>query len=160
VRVLAAVGTQAKAERLRKLGCERLIVYREHDFVAAVKDNVGAVDVVLDIVGGSYVPRNLSILAPGGRHVSLSFMEGAAVSVDLGVVMSKSLMLTSSTLRPKTSDEKARLKRAIEHHAWPLVAAGHVCAVVHADVPLAEAAEAHRILEASEHVGKVVLTCR
>jgi NADPH2:quinone reductase len=159
-RVLATVGTQAKAERLRKLGCERPIVYREEDFVAAAKESVGAVDVVLDIIGGSYVPRNLSILAPGGRHVSLSFMEGAAVSVDLGVVMSKSLTLTSSTLRPKTSDEKARLKRAIEHHAWPLVAAGRVFAVVHTELPLAAVAEAHRILEASEHVGKVVLSCR
>lgn len=82
-RVLATVGTMAKAERLRKLGCERPIVYREHDFVVAVKESVGSVDVVLDIIGGSYMPRNLSILAPGGRHVSLSFMEGAAVSVDL-----------------------------------------------------------------------------
>lgn len=159
-RVLATIGTAAKAEKLRALGCMLPIVYRDEDFVTAVKDGVGAVDVVLDIIGGSYVPRNLSILGAGGRHVSLSFMEGAAVSVDLGVVMSKNLTLTSSTLRPKSADEKARLKRAIEHHAWPLVTAGRVRAVVHAELPLGAAAEAHRILEASEHVGKVVLSCR
>lgn len=159
-RVLATVGTPAKAERLRALGCERPILYRDEDFVAAVQESTGTVDVVLDIVGGSYVPRNLSILAPGGRHVSLSFMEGAAVTVDLGVVMSKSLMLTSSTLRPKPADEKARLTRAIVHHAWPLILSGRVGAVVHAEVPLTNAAEAHRMVEASEHIGKVVLACR
>lgn len=115
---------------------------------------------MLDIVGGLSVPRNFSILRPGGRHVSLSVMEGAVVSVDLGVVMSKNLTLTSSTLRPKTSDDKARLKSAIEHHAWPLVAAGRVGAIVHCNLPLAAVAEAHRILEASEQVGKVILSCR
>ena len=99
------------------------------------------------------------ILAAGGRHVSLSFLESAMASIDLGPVMGKSLTLTSSTLRPKSADEKARLKRAIEHHAWPLIASGRVKAVVHAEFPLAESSKAHAMLEASEHIGKVVLKC-
>lgn len=159
-RVVATVGSKEKAAAIAALGCHHPIVYRDEDFVAAIKDKVGMVDVVLDIIGGSYVARNLAVMAPGGRHVNVAFMEAAVVPVDLGVVMGKSLVLTSSTLRPKSADEKARLKRAVEHHAWPQIVSGRVRAVVHADVPLAQAAEAHRILEASEHVGKVVLSCR
>ena len=155
----ATVGSQKKQSALTALGCTNSILYKNEDFTAAIKDATSGrgVDVVLDIVGGSYVSRNISILAPGGRHVSLSFLEGSAVSIDLGPVMGKNLTLTSSTLRPKTSDEKARLKRAIEHHAWPLITSGRVHAVVHAELPLAQAGKAHAILEASEHIGKVVL---
>jgi NADPH:quinone reductase-like Zn-dependent oxidoreductase len=103
--------------------------------------------------------RNISILAAGGRHVSLSFLESATASIDLGPVMGKSLTLTSSTTRPKTPDDKARLKRAVERQAWPLIASGKVKAVVHPELPLAEAGKAHAMLEASDHIGKVVLKC-
>lgn len=155
----ATVGSKDKQAVLAALGCTQSVLYKETDFTTAIKEATSArgVDVVLDIVGGSYVPRNISILAPGGRHVSLSFLESSTAAIDLGPVMGKSLTLTSSTLRPKSADEKARLKRAIEHHAWPLITSGRVKAVVHADFPLAEAAKAHAMLEASQHIGKVLL---
>jgi putative PIG3 family NAD(P)H quinone oxidoreductase len=158
-RAYATVGSKDKQAALEALGCTQSILYKETDFTAAIKKATDArgVDVVLDIVGGSYVPRNISILAPGGRHVSLSFLESSTAAIDLGPVMGKSLTLTSSTLRPKSADEKARLKRAIEHHAWPLITSGRVKAVVHAEFPLTEAAKAHAMLEASQHVGKVLL---
>lgn len=158
----ATVGSKDKQKTLAALGCTKSILYKDEDFTEVVKSATGGrgVDVVLDIVGGSYVPRNISILAPGGRHVSLSFLESSQTTIDLGPVMSRSLTLTSSTLRPKTSDEKARLKRAIEHHAWPLITAGRVKAVVHAEFALDQADKAHAMLEASGHVGKVVLRCR
>jgi NADPH2:quinone reductase len=157
----ATVGSKQKQSALADLGCTASILYKDEDFTTAIKDLTGGrgVDVVLDIVGGSYVPRNISLLAAGGRHVSLSFLESAAATIDFGPVMGKSLTLTSSTLRPKSADEKARLKRAIEHHAWPLITSGRVKAVVHAEFPLAEAAKAHAMLEASQHTGKVVLRC-
>ena len=157
----ATVGSRQKQAALADLGCTASILYKDEDFTTAIKDLTGGrgVDVVLDIVGGSYVPRNISILAAGGRHVSLSFLESATAAIDFGPVMGKSLTLTSSTLRPKSADEKARLKRVIEHHAWPLITSGRVKAVVHAEFPLAEAAKAHAMLEASEHIGKVVLRC-
>jgi NADPH2:quinone reductase len=157
----ATVGAKNKQAALAALGCARSILYKDEDFAEVIKSVTGGrgVDVVIDIVGGSYVQRNISILAPGGRHVSLSFLEGSQTTIDLGPVMGKSLTLTSSTLRPKAPDEKARLKRAIEHHAWPLITSGRVKAVVHAEFALAEAGKAHAVLEASEHVGKVVLRC-
>lgn len=158
-RAYATVGSKDKQAALEALGCTQSILYKETDFTAAIKKatDTRGVDVVLDIVGGSYVPRNISILAPGGRHVSLSFLESSTAAIDLGPVMGKSLTLTSSTLRPKSADEKARLKRAIEHHAWPLITSGRVKAVVHAEFPMTEAAKAHAMLEASQHVGKVLL---
>lgn len=157
----ATVGSKDKQAALAALGCAKSILYKDEDFTTAIKDATGGrgVDVVIDIVGGSYVARNISILAAGGRHVSLSFLESSTASIDLGPVMGKSLTLRSSTLRPKTTDDKARLKRAVEQHAWPLVTSGRVKAVVHAELPLAEAGKAHAILEASEHIGKVVLKC-
>jgi NADPH2:quinone reductase len=157
----ATVGAKSKQSALAALGCAKSILYKDEDFTEVIKSATEGrgVDVVIDIVGGSYVPRNISILAPGGRHVSLSFLESSQTAIDLGPVMGKSLTLTSSTLRPKTPDEKARLKRAIEHHAWPLITSGRVKAVVHAEFPLAEAGKAHAMIEASEHVGKVVLRC-
>lgn len=159
--VFATAGTKEKAALLHKLGCAHPIVYRNQDFVSVIGEarGVRGVDVVLDIIGGSYIPRNLEALGPGGRHVSVAFMESANITLDFTVVMRKSLTLTSSTLRPKPADEKARLKRALERHVWPFVEAGRVRPIIHAELPLAEAAEAHRILEASEQAGKVVLRC-
>lgn len=158
-KVLATVGTAEKAEAIRSIGCDRPIVYMREDFVAiALEETCGrGVDVVLDIVGGPYIARNLSALGNNGRHVSISFMQGSVVPIDLGVVMGKTLRLTASSLRPKDGDEKARIARAVEKHAWPLVGRGKVRPLIHKVLPLSEAAAAHAMLEASAHIGKVVL---
>lgn len=160
-RVIGTVGSAEKAAAVAALGAEA-IDYRAQDFVAAVADLTGGagVDVVLDIVGGPYVARNLEVLAYGGRHVGLSFMQGAVVPLDLGIVMRKGLYLTSSTLRPRSVEEKAAIARGVARHVLPLVRAGKVRPVIWRTLPLAEAAEAHRLLEANANIGKVVLLPR
>lgn len=155
---IATVGSDAKKAAVAALGAIA-INYRTDDFVAVARDATGGrgVDVVLDIVGGSYVARNLEALAPGGRHVSLSFIEGGVVPIDLGLVMRKGLYLTSSTLRPKPDDEKSAIAAALRAEILPLVAAGEIRPVIWRILPLGEAAQAHRILEANENIGKVLL---
>lgn len=157
-KVVATVGSDAKKAAIAALGAIA-VNYRSENFVASALAATGGkgVDVVLDIVGGSYVTRNLEALAPGGRHVSLSFMEGAVVPIDLGMVMRKGLYLTSSTLRPKSDTEKAAIAEALHAEILPLVATGAVAPLIWRTLPLAEAAEAHRILEANENIGKVLL---
>lgn len=155
---IATVGSDTKKKAVEALGAIA-INYRTDDFVAAARDASGGrgVDVVLDIVGGSYVARNLEALASGGRHVSLSFMEGGLVPIDLGLVMRKGLHLTSSTLRPKSDDEKSAIAAALRAEVMPLVASGEVRPQIWLTLPLGEAAQAHRILEANENIGKVML---
>lgn len=155
---IATVGSETKKKAVEALGAIA-INYRTDDFVAAARDASGGrgVDVVLDIVGGSYVARNLEALAPGGRHVSLSFMEGGLVPIDLGLVMRKGLYLTSSTLRPKSDDEKSAIATALRAEVMPLVASGEVRPLIWRTLPLGEAAQAHRILEANENIGKVLV---
>jgi putative PIG3 family NAD(P)H quinone oxidoreductase len=156
--VIATVGSDAKKKAVEALGAIA-INYRTDDFVVAARDATSGrgVDVVLDIVGGSYVTRNLDALAPGGRHVSLSFMEGGVVPIDLGLVMRKGLYLTSSTLRPKSDEEKTAIAAALRAEVLPLVASGEVRPLIWRTLPLGEAAQAHRILEANENIGKVLL---
>lgn len=156
--MIATVGSDSKKAAVAALGATA-INYRREDFVASAHATTGGkgVDVVLDIVGGSYVARNLEALASGGRHVSLSFMEGAVVPVDLGMVMRKGLYLTSSTLRPKSDAEKEAIAEALRAEILPLVETGAVAPLIWRTLPLAEAAEAHRILEANENIGKVLL---
>jgi putative PIG3 family NAD(P)H quinone oxidoreductase len=160
--VIATVGSEEKAEAVRKLGAARVVVRTREDFVAVVAQVTAGrgVDVVLDIVGGSYIARNLAALAMGGRHVSLSFLEGAVVSVDFAVLMAKSLTLTSSTLRPKSSAEKSRLADQIRLCVWPFVSDGRLRPVIHATFPLESAAAAHALMELNKNIGKVVLTTR
>ncbi|KZD23837.1 NAD(P)H-quinone oxidoreductase [Tardiphaga robiniae] len=155
---IATVGSDAKKKAVEALGAIA-INYRTDDFVVATRDATAGrgVDVVLDIVGGSYVARNLDALAPGGRHVSLSFMEGGVVPIDLGLVMRKGLYLTSSTLRPKSDEEKTAIAAALRAEVLPLVASGEVRPLVWRPLPLSQAAQAHRILEANENIGKVLL---
>lgn len=159
-RVVATAGGAEKVAALRQLGVWRAIDRHSEDFVAVILEETQGhgVDVVLDNVGGDYVARNLSVLASGGRHVSLSFMQGAKIELDLQQVMRKGLILTSSTLRPKSDAEKARLAQCISKHLLPLIAAGKIAPVVYQTVPLAQAADAHRILEANANIGKVLLT--
>jgi len=158
-RVVATAGGAEKVAALRQLGVWRAIDRHSEDFVAVILEETQGrgVDVVLDNVGGEYVARNLSVLASGGRHVSLSFMQGAKIELDLQQVMRKGLILTSSTLRPKSAAEKARLAQCISKHLLPLIAVGKIAPVVYHTVPLAQAADAHRILEANANIGKVLL---
>ena len=158
-RVVATAGGAEKVAALRQLGVWRAIDRHSEDFVAVILEETQGrgVDVVLDNVGGDYVARNLSVLASGGRHVSLSFMQGAKIELDLQQVMRKGLILTSSTLRPKSDAEKARLAQCISKHLLPLIAAGKIAPVVYQTLPLAQVADAHRILEANANIGKVLL---
>lgn len=158
-RVVATAGGAEKIAALQQLGVWRAIDRHGEDFVDIILAATGerGVDVVLDNVGGEYVARNLSVLAPGGRHVSLSFMQGATIELDLQQVMRKGLSLTSSTLRPKSLAEKTRLAQGISKHLLPLIAAGKIAPRIYQTLPLAQAAEAHRILEANANIGKVLL---
>ncbi|MXP54400.1 NAD(P)H-quinone oxidoreductase [Pantoea sp. Seng] len=158
-KVFATAGGADKIAALQQLGVCRAIDRHHEDFVFVIEDETQGrgVDVVLDNVGGDYVARNLSALAPGGRHVSLSFMQGAKVELDLQLVMRKGLSLTSSTLRPKSAAEKARLAQNISKHLLPLMASGKISPIIHTTLPLAQAADAHRILEANANIGKVLL---
>ncbi|WP_256977127.1 NAD(P)H-quinone oxidoreductase [Bordetella genomosp. 10] len=158
-RVIATAGRPDRLPALREMGASEAICYRDTDFVAACLDYTRGqgVDVVLDMVGGDYVGRNLQTLAFGGRHVSLSFLQGSSVTIDLLTLMQKQLSLHSSTMRPQTDAEKARMAAAIARHVLPLVADGRIRPRVRETLPLAQAARAHRLLEGGEVFGKIVL---
>jgi NADPH:quinone reductase len=158
-RVLATAGSDEKCRACMALGAEHAINYRTTDFVAAVHEHTAGrgVDLVLDIMGGSYVPRNLSALALDGRLVQIGLLEGPAATIDLRRVLVRRLTLTGSTLRARSVDEKGRIAAALRREVWPLVEAGRVKPLVAATFPLAEAAAAHRLMESSAHIGKIVL---
>jgi putative PIG3 family NAD(P)H quinone oxidoreductase len=158
-RVLATVGSAEKQRACEALGAERAIDYRREDFVAAVRESTGGrgVDLILDMVGGPYVSRNLDALAVGGRLVQIAWLQGAKVTADFTTLMTKRLTWTGSTLRPRTVEEKASIARALEAEVWPLFAEGKVRVPIHATFPLAEAAKAHALMESSAHIGKIVL---
>jgi len=158
--VYATAGTPEKVAACEALGAVRGINYREHDYVAVCKaatDGRG-VDVILDMVGGLYIPRNVELLAEDGRLVQIALLDGAHATLNFGLVMRRRLTLTGSTLRPRPVAEKARIAQAVEAHVWPWIAAGRVAPRIHATMPLAEAAGAHRLMESSAHIGKIVLT--
>jgi putative PIG3 family NAD(P)H quinone oxidoreductase len=159
-RALATAGSEEKCRACMALGAVHAINYRTTDFVAAVHAQTGGrgVDLILDIMGGSYVPRNLAALAVDGRLVQIGLLEGEPMaSVDLRRILGRRLTLTGSTLRARTVEEKGRIADALRREVWPLVAAGRVKPLVAATFPLAEAAAAHRLMESSAHVGKIVL---
>ena len=162
VRVFATAGTREKCAACEKLGAERAIDYAREDFVAVVAELTAGrgVDVVLDMVGGDYLPRNLASLATDGRLVQIAFLKGPRAEIDLMTVMHRRLTLTGSTLRPRSIEEKGQIARAVRENVWPLIEKGDVRPVLHATFPLAAAAEAHRALEAGRHVGKIVLIVR
>jgi NADPH2:quinone reductase len=159
-RVIATAGSADKCQSCLDLGADRAVNYRTEDFVAAAKQATGGkgVDVILDMVGGGYTDKNLVIAAEDGRIVQIATLGGADAKVNLARLMIKRLTLTGSTLRPRTREVKAGFARALEEKVWPLLAAGKVKVVMDSTFPLAEAAEAHRRLETSQHIGKVVLT--
>jgi putative PIG3 family NAD(P)H quinone oxidoreductase len=158
-RVLATAGSPEKCRACERLGAERGIDYRAEDFVAVAKELTGGrgVDVVLDMVGGDYIARDIECMAVEGRHVSIAFLGGARVSLDFWPVMTRRLTLTGSTLRPRTVEQKGAIAVALRERVWPLLEAGTVRPQVHATFPLAEAAGAHALMESSAHVGKIVL---
>jgi putative PIG3 family NAD(P)H quinone oxidoreductase len=160
-RVFATAGNDLKCRVCEQLGAERAINYHAADFVDAIRAATGnrGVDLILDIVGGSYVPRNLAALAMDGRLVQIGFMEGdPTAAVDFRRVLGRRLTITGSTLRPRSVDEKGQIAAALRREVWPLVEHGAVKPIVYRTFPLAAAAEAHRLMESSEHIGKIVLT--
>jgi NADPH:quinone reductase-like Zn-dependent oxidoreductase len=158
-RVFATAGSAAKCDACERLGAERAINYREADFVAAIRDLTGGrgVDVVLDMVGGEYFARNIEALAVEGRLVEIATQRGAKAELIIPTIMQRRLTITGSTLRPRSVAEKGALARAVHANVWPLVESGAVKPVVFRTFPLARAADAHRLLESSEHIGKLVL---
>jgi NADPH:quinone reductase len=159
-RVIATAGSAEKCQVCRDLGADHAVNYKTDDFVAVVKDATGGhgIDVTLDMVGGDYTERNIAAAAEDGRIVQIATLAGPMTTFTLPRLMMKRLTLTGSTLRPRTRDIKARFARALEKQVWPLYASGRVKVVMDSTFPLAQAADAHRRMETSQHVGKIVLT--
>jgi putative PIG3 family NAD(P)H quinone oxidoreductase len=155
-RVFATAGSDAKCEACLKLGAERAINYRVEDF-AEVMAAEGGAHLILDMVGGDYLPRNLAALADDGRLVQIAVLGGARASLNLAQVMMRRLTITGSTLRPQSLAAKAAIARELEREVWPLLAAGRIAPVIDSEFPLAEAAAAHRRMESSAHIGKILL---
>ena len=159
-RVFATAGSQAKVDACRELGADVAINYREQDFaevVAAETDGAG-VDVILDTVGAKYLPANVRTLAVGGRLVVIGLVGGAKGELNLGALMAKRATVYAAGLRARPLEQKAAIVAGTVAHVWPLIEAGRVRPVIDTVLPLADAAEAHRMVEASGHIGKVVLT--
>jgi putative PIG3 family NAD(P)H quinone oxidoreductase len=158
--VIVTAGSAAKCAAARDLGAAHAIDYRSEDFVERVKDITAGrgVAVVLDMVGGDYVPRNLKCLAEDGRHVSIAVQRGAEATVPLFEIMRRRLTLTGSTLRARDAEFKAMVADELARHVWPQVEAGALKPVIDRTFPLADAAEAHRRMEGGDHIGKIVLT--
>ncbi|RVT82234.1 NAD(P)H-quinone oxidoreductase [Rhodobacteraceae bacterium CCMM004] len=155
-RVFATAGSADKCAACERLGAERAINYREEDFVEVLRGEGGA-DVILDMVGGEYIPRNLRALAEDGRLVQIAFLQGPKVAVNFAPLMVRRLTLTGSTLRPQSAAAKAAIAAAVRREVWPMIAAGQIAPVMDSDFPLADAAAAHARMETSQHIGKIVL---
>jgi NADPH:quinone reductase len=159
-RVFATAGSEKKARACESLGAVRGIDYKTEDFVEVMRAQTKGhgVDITLDMVAGSYVQRNLEIAAVEGRVVTISLLGGSRAEINMGTVLTKRLTLTGSTLRSRTVAQKAAVAEAVRKNVWPLLASGKVRPVIFATFPLAEAGEAHRLMETSNHIGKIVLT--
>ena len=157
--IIVTAGSAGKCARALEIGAAHAIDYRSQDFVAEVKRITGGagVTVVLDMVGGDYVPRNLACLAEEGRHVSIAAQRGASVEIPIWDVMRKRLTLTGSTLRARPAEFKAALAEELRREVWPHLESGRIRPVIHSTFPLADAAGAHRLMDSGEHVGKIVL---
>ncbi|MFI9840343.1 NAD(P)H-quinone oxidoreductase [Nonomuraea sp. NPDC051941] len=150
--VVATVGSAAKGERVRELGADEVINYREEDFADKVR-----ADVILDIMGAKYLAGNVRALRTGGRLVIIGLQGGLKGEIDLGTLLAKRASVHAAALRSRPVDEKGAIVRSVVDNVWPLVSAGAVRPVVHAKLPMSEAAEAHRLLDSGEHVGKILL---
>ncbi len=157
--VLVTAGSAEKCRACESLGAARAINYRSEDFVAVVKEFTGGrgVDVILDMVAGDYVPREMQCLADDGRLVIIALLGGAKATIDLNAVLRRRLVITGSTLRPRPVEFKGAIARRLRSVVWPLLETGRVKPVVYRSFPLVEAAAAHALMESSEHIGKIVL---
>ncbi|MGN5379432.1 NADPH:quinone oxidoreductase [Streptomyces sp. MUSC 14] len=158
-KVAVTAGTKEKLERCAELGADILINYREQDFVAEIKQATGGAgaDVILDNMGAKYLERNVEALAVSGRLAIIGLQGGAKGELNIGTLLSKRAAVSATSLRARPLGEKAAIVAAVREHVWPLIASGRVRPVVDRELPMPEAAEAHRVLEASGHVGKVLL---
>ncbi len=161
-RVFTTAGSADKCAACEALGAERAINYRDEDFVSVLRDltDQAGVDLVLDMVGGDYLPRNIDVLAVDGRHVSIAVLGGAVATFNIQAMMVKRLTLTGSTLRPRSVADKAAIAGSLRAKVWPLLESGRVKPLIHATFPLAEAAKAHALMESGAHIGKIVLIAR
>ncbi|MEQ8664141.1 MAG: NAD(P)H-quinone oxidoreductase [Rhodospirillales bacterium] len=158
-KVFATAGSPEKCKACEDLGADHAINYRDEDFVAVAKaETDGGLDVILDMVGGDYVQKNIKALRPEGRLCYIAFLGGSKTEVDLLPVMLKRLTITGSTLRASSVPFKAAIAANLREKVWPLVAKGQIRPVMHAEFPLEKAAEAHALMESSQHIGKIVLT--
>ncbi len=162
VQALVTVGSEEKARFCREFGADDAINYREEDFVARVKEITGkeGVDVVLDMVGAPYLQKNVSVLRRDGRLVLIAFLQGSRTEFDFMPVMLKRLTITGSTMRPRTVAEKAAIRDALRQEIWPALDAGRLKTHLFATFPLAQARDAHQLMESSRHIGKIVLQVR
>lgn len=156
-RVFATAGSAEKCALCRELGAEAAFNYHDEDFVRPLRA-LGGVDVILDMVGGPYFPRNLEVLAEDGRLVQIAYLQGAKAEIDLSLLMTKRLTISGSTLRPQSPGAKARYAAEIEAALWPHVISGAIRPVIDSEFPLAEAAKAHWRLESAGHKGKIILS--
>jgi len=161
-RVFATAGSAAKCAACERLGAERCVNYREADFVGVLNTATGGrgVDVILDMVGGPYFPRNIATLAMEGRLVEIATLGGATAEINIQTVMQRRLTITGSTLRARPVAEKAAIASALVANVWPLLESGEVTPIVFRTFPLRDAAAAHALMESSQHIGKIVLVTR
>jgi NADPH:quinone reductase len=159
-KVFATAGSEQKARACEKLGAVRGIDYHKEDFVEVIRAETKGygIDITLDMVAGSYTQRNLDIAALEGRVVTISLLGGSRAEINMGMILTKRLTLTGSTLRSRTVAQKAAVAEAVREHVWPLLVDRRVRPIIYATFPLAEASEAHRLMETSNHIGKIVLT--
>jgi NADPH:quinone reductase len=158
-RVFATAGSADKCAACERLGAERCINYRDDDFVAVVREQTAGrgVDVVLDMVGGAYFARNVDVLATEGRLVEIATLQGAKAELNIQTIMQRRLTITGSTLRARPIADKGAIAEAVHRHVWPLIESGAVKPIVYATFPLRDASAAHRVMESSAHIGKLVL---
>ena len=158
-RVFATAGSADKCAACERLGAERCINYRDADFLAVVREQTAGrgVDVVLDMVGGAYFARNVDVLATEGRLVEIATLQGAKAELNIQTIMQRRLTITGSTLRARPIADKGAIAEAVHRHVWPLLESGSVKPIVYARFPLRDASAAHRVMESSAHIGKLVL---
>jgi len=155
--VITTAGSAAKCDLCRTLGADLAINYKDRDFEEAVRAHSDGVDVVLDMVGGPYIPKNIALLRPDGRHVSIAFLQGAKAEVNFAQIMMKRLMVTGATLRARDTTFKGEIARQLADRVWPLLDQGRIRVVIDSRFDLAEASAAHARMESSDHMGKILL---